>query len=606
MARRRGRGGRWRISALLMLAALATLLAGCAGPRWPWQQTRSAVGPLPDAQQILRTAVDVHEDPDQALDPIHAHYWSPGSAQITSLLYSGLFTLDARQRPVPALASDYKVSADGLRYTFHLRPDARFAEGTPLTSTDVAFSLDRAMTGCDSAQTFVFFDVHDQPEVLQRCGAAHPSPSALTTLVGDALLTPDPQTLVIVLTHPDDALLAKLAEPNSAIVERSFVTRYGAQWTAHLADDGGQGTSGMYRLAAYQPWGSHANGLLTLTRSPTWWGPRPRLREVTVAMRHSVPQSDVTPGPLGLSPLVFPATSTDDLVFDQTSTSVAGASAVLRGLKALVFPEMWVSALTLDPRSAPLSDIRLRQALALALDKTALARVDNQPFYATATDHLIPPGVGAYPAVLSGSIATAPLTGDVARAQALWQSYVQAECGGVASRCPTITAFYTGQTATTPLELAMLARWRATLPGIQLAPVETTGLLVNTDFPLPPQANDTVTSQNYADPQDRLLTFAIMPGYNTDAFSGPYANWVHDPATDALVARAEATQDPTARLALYQQAENALINDAVVIPIAQEQGSWLAAPTVAALPADPAPWIAPTAWARIYLTNAGQ
>src|SRR6185312_3735222 len=108
------------------------------------------------------------------------------------------------------------------------------------------------------------------------------------TLIGNALLTPDPHTLVILLARPDAALISKLAMPYSAIVDQSVVARYGAQWTAHLADGGGQGTSGMYQLTSLQSWGNSANGLLTLTRAQDYWGPRPRLREVTVAVRHGV------------------------------------------------------------------------------------------------------------------------------------------------------------------------------------------------------------------------------------------------------------------------------------------------------------------------------
>ena len=102
MAGRMRCGGRWQ-GALLMLA-LAALLAGCALPPLPWQSHSPT--PLPDAQQILRTALRLDQIPSEALDPSLAKYRNPGAAQITSLLYSGLFALDARQRPVPALAND--------------------------------------------------------------------------------------------------------------------------------------------------------------------------------------------------------------------------------------------------------------------------------------------------------------------------------------------------------------------------------------------------------------------------------------------------------------------------------------------------------------------
>ena len=106
--------------------------------------------------------------------------------------------------------------------------------------------------------------------------------------------------------------------------------------------------------------------------------------------------------------------------------------------------------------------------------------------------------------------------------------------------------------------------------------------------------------QDYPDPQDWLAYLVQAPGAPLQSFP---AN-VDDPQAAALIARAEASLDPTARLALYQQAENALINDAIVIPIAQEQSAWAVKPTVANFPANPVPWIPPAAWARIELMSA--
>jgi ABC-type transport system substrate-binding protein len=252
--------------------------------------------------------------------------------------------------------------------------------------------------------------------------------------------------------------------------------------------------------------------------------------------------------------------------------------------------------ITLDPNIAPLDDARLRHALALALDKTQLAKIIRG---AIPTNHLIPPGTGDYPATLSGPSASAPLAGNVAQAQALWQSYVQDRCGGVASRCPVVTVFELGAIAwPSPLELAVMARWRATLPGLRLDQVQVPGTLI-VSWPPPTAANDVYLFEDYPDPQGWWLSYANVPGYSQSA-DGNYP-LVHEPQTDALVARAEATLDPTARLALYQQAEDILLNDAVVVPIAQQQDTWEVKPGVSGIPANPAPWIAPAAWARIYL-----
>ena len=586
------RDGR-RGSSILVAIALTTLLASCALPSLPplpWQ-TRGPT-PLPDAQQIAHIALLSNGDASRMLDPGSAAYADPAQAQILALLYSSLFTLDARLRPIPALARGYSVSADGLRFTFHLRTDVRFSDGTALTSADVAFSLNRAMSGCVAYAPEVFGAVKDQPAFTQRClGGPPPGQRAVTTLIGDALLMPDPYTIVIVLARPDGALISKLAEPYSVILEQSVVTHYGAQWPTHLADGGGQGTSGMYAVSAWKPWGPYTDGSLTLTVARDYWGQRPRLRQVIFALRTR--ESSTPTATSAYSDETFAIQPTDDIVLDSFSPALDPPGSAGKRLTYHSAPERMLLALALNPLQAPLDDVRVRQALALALDRTALAKIVN----GQATNHLIPPSTGAYPAILSGAIASEPLTGDAAKARSLWQSYVRDRCGGDASRCPVVTIFVSGPLGQpTPFDQAVIARWQAMLPGLRLAQVGAIGMPMDENIP-PYAVLPVYWSEDYPDPQDWLASFAWEPG------GVPTTPMAHEARADALVARAETTLNPTARLSLYQQAENTLLNDAIAVPIAQMNDAWRLKSTVANFPANPAPWIPPNAWARIDLTT---
>jgi len=60
-------------------------------------------------------------------------------------LYSSLFQADENFQPVPDLAESWEASPDGLTYTFHLRRDATFHDGSPVTSEDVKFSVELAL-----------------------------------------------------------------------------------------------------------------------------------------------------------------------------------------------------------------------------------------------------------------------------------------------------------------------------------------------------------------------------------------------------------------------------------------------------------------------------
>ncbi len=61
------------------------------------------------------------------------------------LVFTGLVQLDDNLKVQPQLAASYSEGSDGLTWTFHLRPNLKFSDGTPLTSADVAYSIDRAL-----------------------------------------------------------------------------------------------------------------------------------------------------------------------------------------------------------------------------------------------------------------------------------------------------------------------------------------------------------------------------------------------------------------------------------------------------------------------------
>lgn len=405
----------------------------------------------------------------------------------------------------------------------------------------------------------------------------------MTTLLGDALLTPDPATLVVRLAQPDAALLAKLAEPYSYVVEQSVVSRYGVKWDDHLSDGGGLGTSGMYALRTSNVVSASSRLTYNLTASRSYWGARPRLRTVIFDLReyldyHAPDQP-------------FVVAATDDLDMGAYPPRQPSAQSGGSALRYLVTPARTVAVLAFNLRLAPTNDLRVRQALALAIDKTALAPIVS----GRAVSALVPPGTGDYP---TGPIANAPLTGDVAQARALWQSYVSEHCGGDAARCPAVTLNDFAYGDPPPMDQALIKQWQAALPGIRITPFVNVGLLTVNYYGA---ASDYPMVEDYPDPQDWLLEFTIEPRY-TQAYAGSDTTVYGDDTTvDALVARAEATPDPASRLALYHQAEMTLLNDVVVVPIAQQQDGWGINRALIGVPANPSPWIAPSDWARMYL-----
>lgn len=90
-------------------------------------------------------------EPDH-LDPTLA--WSTASEQLVVMLFDGLTTYGAAGQPVPGLATDWEIAGDLRRFTFHLRRDARWSSGRPVTAYDVAHSAFRVahpLTGSSNA-----------------------------------------------------------------------------------------------------------------------------------------------------------------------------------------------------------------------------------------------------------------------------------------------------------------------------------------------------------------------------------------------------------------------------------------------------------------------
>lgn len=104
------------------------------------------------AQKRTDTIIVGLTDPSGAFTPYFQESGYDGN--VSSLLYASLVTVDDKGVPTPELAESWEVSDDQLTYTFHLRKDLKFSDGSPLTAEDVAFTwtlqYDKAYDGGSS------------------------------------------------------------------------------------------------------------------------------------------------------------------------------------------------------------------------------------------------------------------------------------------------------------------------------------------------------------------------------------------------------------------------------------------------------------------------
>ncbi|MFL5628662.1 MAG: ABC transporter substrate-binding protein, partial [Ktedonobacteraceae bacterium] len=114
-----------------LFCLMGMLLVACGGGTVP-SSTATNTTPAPTSQQVLRFfGLDAPVTDIATFDP--GRVQDAPSINAIEMVFTGLVQLDDNLKVRLQLASSYDISADGLTYTFHLRPNLQFSDGTALT-----------------------------------------------------------------------------------------------------------------------------------------------------------------------------------------------------------------------------------------------------------------------------------------------------------------------------------------------------------------------------------------------------------------------------------------------------------------------------------------
>ncbi len=186
------------------------------------------------------------------LDP--AMIASPGEVDILSNVFSGLYRFDASLHEVPDLAvGQPTVSADGLTYTFHLRQDARFSNGDPISADDFVYSWNRAVSR-QGDYAGLFNVIAGYQDVL-----------AGTTARMSGLAAPDPYTLSVTLVRRAGYFATLVGLWPFWVVDQKVIAAAGETAWATAPDT--LVGSGPFKLTARVPGQS-----LDFAPVPAWYG----------------------------------------------------------------------------------------------------------------------------------------------------------------------------------------------------------------------------------------------------------------------------------------------------------------------------------------------
>ena len=153
------------ISLFLSLVMICAVLCGCGDGSGKGDEGSNG---LQDARKAANEiVVAIAQDPEDSLDP-HAAA-SAGTREVVFNIYEGSVTTGPTGELIPAVAESYKVSEDGLVYTFTLREGVKFHNGEPVTAEDVIYSLNRcAEHSGDSALKSAFSAIRDLQAIDEK------------------------------------------------------------------------------------------------------------------------------------------------------------------------------------------------------------------------------------------------------------------------------------------------------------------------------------------------------------------------------------------------------------------------------------------------------
>lgn len=157
------------------------------------------------------------------------------SARVAYDLFEGLTSFDQSNKVVPGLAEKWNISEDGKIYTFILRDNLKFSDGTPITVDDVIFTYQRlANPKTASPYNFLIDNIVNGEQIIKG-KLAH------ETLGIRAL---DNKTIQITLNNPDSSFLDMVGQPGLSIVSKANINKFGQAWI----DPKNMVTSGAYKL----------------------------------------------------------------------------------------------------------------------------------------------------------------------------------------------------------------------------------------------------------------------------------------------------------------------------------------------------------------------
>ncbi len=556
-----------------MLALMGMLLVACGGTS---TTTTTPSKAAPD-KQVLNYPFQVGISDIKTFDPALSTD-APSIAAI-DLVFTGLVQFNDKLEVQTQEAASYSVGPDGLTWTFKLKPNLKFSDGTPLTSQDVVYSIDRAL----------------QPAVKSTVGPIYLAlikdsdklvAGKIKTIIGDSLMTPDPNTVVIIANKKASYFLDALVYSCSYTLEKSLVDKYGTNFTDHLDTGGGDGP---FKVQTY----THGTNIV-LVPNPNYYGAKPQITKLVYPFYKQVDTA-------------YKAYQAGQIDYAAVPSADLASAKLLSNNQYSLVPQLWIDYYAMNYLTKPFDNIHIRQAFALAIDKDLIAKSVWKDTV-IASNHIVPQGMPGYNPNLTGP-GGAGTKGDTTKAKALLQQGLTEEGYSSVAQVPPIKLTYPSGSQDTDNEVAALVQmWQTTLGiSVKANPEDFNKLLTDivaaTNNAKGLQFWGIAWIADYPDPQDwTTLQFDKgVPNNNSNYGQNSTSDASAQQAVQQALEAADVNPDQTARLKAYMDAEQQLVNDVAWLPTEQVAVSQVLKPYVKGVIFNPQLLVPPDDWGNIYI-----
>lgn len=573
--------------------ALLAVVALVAGVGWTISR-----GTLPRAEFTF-----ANETEAESLDPAKAT-GRPEHRLITAL-FEGLVSYDpGTLEPIPGVAERWEISADRCQYTFHLRPDARWSDGEPVTAADFEWSFRRLLDPLTAARyayqlwyvrgakkySTAALEAGDAVEIELATRPAGSLPFARGAVLKGRLIGIDqmPAADKESGTAGDKAVLrtyrvdvngqtrrfrASGAGDDPAVENCKQVTLDFAEVGIQAIDERTlrltleQPTPFFLYLAGFFPLSPVPRHCFERFGDPHWVRPanivtngpymlhsrriRDRLR--LVKNPHYWNRDQVPIGTIDALSVESAATALNMYLTGTVDWITNVPPIVVSELKArgrtdfLTAPELTVNFYRFNVTVPPLDDVKIRRALSLAIDRQEIVdrvtRAGEQPAYS-----LVPPGIAGYEPAQGAAH-------DVELARQLL-----AEAGHPGGQgLPKIKILYNQEETHESVAQLIQDQWKRHLGVDTVLQSLEWGAYLSGVHLMQYQACRSGWVGDYPDPNTFLDMFVTDGANNSTGWSSP--------RYDELIAKAAAEPDPARRFAVLNEAEHLLLAEAPVVPL---------------------------------------